>query len=129
MTDPTSLDPMLDDMFAAARTARPEPDAALMARILGDAAELTPIPAPPPVLRPSLWSRIREIIADQVPGGMPGIASLTTCALGGILIGYAGLGDLPLMAGTELLAGQSVRTYDVGDIGDDVSYLLTEDGA
>ena len=127
MTDP--MDPILDDMFASARAARPQPDADLMARILGDAADL--VPTTQPVSRPSLsfWDRLRAIIEDSVPGGFAGIASLTTCALGGILIGYAGLGDLPLLAGVELLEGQSVVTFDSGLLNEDIGYLSTEDGA
>jgi len=127
--NPQPMEPVLDDLFMAARAARPVPDADLMARILGDAADLTAVTTPAPTPRASMWHRLRRGIADLVPGGMPGVASLTTCALGGVLIGYAGLGDLPLLAGLELIQGQGVVTLDSGVFDEDIYYLSTEDGA
>ena len=129
MTRETPTDPLLDSLFADARAARPQPDAALMARILGDAADLVPVSAPAPAPRPTPWSRMTAALDRLLPGGMAGAASLSTCALGGLLIGYAGLGDLPLMAGASLFGEPQAVVFDAGALGDEAAYLGLEDGA
>ncbi len=54
VTDPN--DSMLDDLFAEARSLTPAPSAALMARVLSDAAVVQPVPTDPD--RPSLGAPV-----------------------------------------------------------------------
>ncbi|QPH53373.1 hypothetical protein [Pontivivens ytuae] len=82
----------LEAFFAAGRAARPVPDDALMACILGDAAELTPQAAPAPRPRRSAWSRFNGLF-----GGVAGLATVAASALVGLMIGYAGADDLTLL--------------------------------
>lgn len=121
-------DPTLDALFAEAREARPVPDADLMARILGDAAELAPQAASPmPVrARRGPLARLVDWLGEAIPGGAATAASLSTCALAGVLVGYTGLGDVPLMAGTDLFASGTAISYDGGLLGEELSYLSTE---
>jgi hypothetical protein len=81
MTDPN--DKMLDDLFAQARSIAPEPDDALMARVLADAATMkTPLPVV--ASQPGLWSRVMDAI-----GGWPAVSGLAAATVAGIWIGVA----------------------------------------
>ena len=79
MTNPP--DDMLDDLFAQARSVTHDPDAALIARVLADAAR----PAPSPVrAKLSLRDQLRGMI-----GGWPAFGSLAAATIAGVWIGIA----------------------------------------
>lgn len=77
----------LDDLLAAARADRPEPSAALMARVLDDARRLQPaMPLPPrraPV-RPGLLARLSYAF-----GGAGALAGMAAAMLAGVWVGVA----------------------------------------
>jgi hypothetical protein len=82
----------LDDLFAAARAAAPQPSATLLARIEADALRLLPGSDLPPARRPVPQRRsLRGLFADAVGaiGGLAGAAGLATATLAGLWIGLA----------------------------------------
>jgi hypothetical protein len=87
----------LEAYFAAARReAPPAPATALLNRILADAAEACPppAPAPRPLERPGLSDRLRALFTPV--GAWRGAAALGLCAAIGLsagLLGGADLGD------------------------------------
>jgi len=82
----------LDDLFAAARAAAPQPSDALLARVGADGLRLLPRPpahtARPSTLRPR---GLRGLLADMVlaVGGLGGAAGLASAMLAGLWIGFA----------------------------------------
>lgn len=93
----------LEEFFAAARqTAQPVSDG-LMARVLQDAADMRPKPAPLPrragFAEPGLWRRVCAAF-----GGAGILAGMATAALAGIYLGFAqpvGEGVLVSLQGAE----------------------------
>jgi hypothetical protein len=81
-------DQMVDDFFAAARVAAPEPSAALLARVLED-AQAVQAAARPPVPRPAK----SEGFLAQV-GGWFGLGGMAAATLAGVWVGFAGVGGL-----------------------------------
>ncbi|MFN4129162.1 MAG: dihydroorotate dehydrogenase [Paracoccaceae bacterium] len=79
----------LDALLAQAQARPPQPDAAFMARVLGDAHALQPRPARRapvrPILsaRPGLWARLATAL-----GGAVAVAGLGTAAMAGLVVGY-----------------------------------------
>ncbi|WP_322893860.1 MULTISPECIES: hypothetical protein [unclassified Yoonia] len=78
MTNPP--DDMLADLFAQARSVTHEPDDALIARVLADAAR----PALPVRAKLSLLDQLRGMI-----GGWPAFGSLAAATIAGVWIGIA----------------------------------------
>lgn len=76
-------DAVLAPFFEAARETAPLPSAALIERILDDAALPNPTPAPP-VKSPGLLARLLAAI-----GGWPAAAGLAAAAITGVTIGVA----------------------------------------
>ena len=74
----------LDDLFAQARSKVAQPSAALMARILADAAAMQPRP---PVLRVRARFGLAALVAAL--GGAGAMAGLATAAVAGLWIGLA----------------------------------------
>ncbi|WP_246175755.1 hypothetical protein [Roseovarius bejariae] len=117
MTDDDRQETRLEAAFEAARAARPEPSAELMARVLADAeaaqAGFAPAPAPRP--RSGYLRQFFETL-----GGWPAMAGLTAAGVAGIWLGvspdvglsdalasYLGAGDtasytVDVMPGAEL---------------------------
>ncbi len=101
----------LDRLFAEAKAeGAPEMSMALMANILGDAAEITaaratPAPAPAPALAPApapTWrGRLRALLAPI--GGLPTLAALAASVLVGISAGYSGTDTLESLPGMGTL--------------------------
>lgn len=87
-TDTTPTDADLDALFDQARAQPPQPDAAFMARVLGDAYAQQPAPvAVVPVrarVRPGLWARLAAAL-----GGALAVAGIGSAAMAGLVIGYA----------------------------------------
>lgn len=100
MTDPqmktdAEIDDVLEAVFAAGRTAAPEPSAAFLARVLAEAeavqagfgaagfgaAERRPAPA-----RQGLWSGVLAAL-----GGWGGAGGLASAAMAGVWLGFAGV--------------------------------------
>ncbi len=108
-------DDNLEAFFAAGRAARPVPDNELMARILGDAADLALPPAPVHRRRSSAWQRITGMF-----GGVAGLATVAASAAVGLMIGYVGADDLALLTGT------SDWSIDLGYAETDAGYLDLE---
>lgn len=80
---------MLDDLFAAARQAAPDPSDTLMARIVADAAREMPRPAP---ATPGVWATLWDGL-----GGWIGAGGLAAATVAGLWIGIAppaGLADM-----------------------------------
>lgn len=77
----------LDDLFAQARSAQPQPSEALMARVLADglAAQPRVAVAAVPVVerRPGLWARIVWAL-----GGAGALAGMGSAAAAGLYIGF-----------------------------------------
>ncbi|UXX82809.1 hypothetical protein [Roseovarius pelagicus] len=76
-------DKMLEDCFAAARQAAPEPDSALLARVMADARQVQSRSQRAP-RRVGLWARLRLEL-----GGWPAVAGLSAAALTGLWIGIS----------------------------------------
>lgn len=100
----------LDDLFAAARAARPAPSEALMARVLADALAEQPrvaAQAPGPRQRgPGLWARLVWAI-----GGTGALAGMGTAAVTGLFLGLvqpAGLAGLD-----EVMLGVPLETVEL----------------
>jgi hypothetical protein len=82
----------LDDLFAAARAAAPQPSAALLTRVEEDGLRLLPRSDLAPMHRPERPRRaLRGLFADMVGaiGGLGGAAGLATATLAGLWIGIA----------------------------------------
>lgn len=117
----------LEALFAAASAERPEPSAALMARILQDAARLQPAPqvlgpalvSPPPRAGFAAW--LAGVSAAL--GGGRALAGLSLAGMTGLFLGVAE----PAMLGsvTAMLAGST--TSEQIDLLPDSSTLWTED--
>jgi hypothetical protein len=81
-------DALLDDLFTEARSLRPMPSDAVMARVLQDAAALQSgraavRPAPPPP-SPVGWRALLAVL-----GGWPAVGGLVAATLAGVWIGAA----------------------------------------
>lgn len=114
---------MLDAFFTAARAAEPPVPAALLARVLDDAAAVQPRPAPVPARvqpRPGWAALLLSAL-----GGRGAVAGLAAAGLAGVWIGFAQPVDLGLGLGTGLGLDQTVTLYP-GDL-DLWSDLLAED--
>lgn len=77
----------LDSLLAAAASARPDPSAALIDRVLADAYALQP----PPALAVSRASASRRGLLARwaaALGGAPVLAGVCTAAMAGITLGY-----------------------------------------
>lgn len=96
----------LDRLFADARTALPEPGAALLARVLTDAGAAQDARARAPARRGAVWRTVQAAVA--VVGGWGGVGGMVTAAVAGVWIGFG------LTAGstaTTLLSGSFVATW------------------
>lgn len=120
MTDPD--DRMLDDLFAQARAQAPQPDDALMARVLADAAEQSaPVSSPvsSPIHQPGFWARLSDAL-----GGWPALGGLAAATVAGVWVGIAppaGVEDLAasLIGDTVSVTLLSPDTiFDAGDLAD-----------
>ena len=101
----------LDTLFAHAQAHAPEPDAAFMARVLGDAHAVQRRPAQH-VTRPArrgFWTRLAATL-----GGAIAVAGLGSAAMAGLVIGYVQPEPMVSLAGSfgfgqteslDLLAG------------------------
>ena len=104
MTNPN--DDMLDDIFAQARATDVTPSDDLMARVLGDAADVqAEIVAPVLVPQEGLWTRMLDTI-----GGWPAVSSLAAATVAGVWIGVA--------------PPATVQDLTAGMIGDEVGVSL-----
>lgn len=103
-------DAFLDDYFAAANTAEPGPDEALIMRVLGDAADIsaTRADATAPQERPGLWSRLSERLS--LIGGMGGAMTVAASAVMGIMVGYGGGDTIATLPGLSVLSDSAI--YD-----------------
>ena len=103
------MDDDLDDLFLAARATRLQPSAALMSRILADAAAEQPRApteqprAPAAAARPRL--RLSALIAAL--GGAGGFAALATAAVAGLWIGLAPPAAVDDFAATLLVSAEA----------------------
>jgi hypothetical protein len=121
MTDMTDL----DDLLAVARARPPEVSEALMARVMADALDLQPDPAP---LAPAQDSRGPAVGAGRAAGGVFGdlfggvfgglfgtggvLAGLGTAMLAGLVVGFAQ--PAPLMVLTDaLLPGAAIESLEL----------------
>lgn len=80
MTD--EKDDMLDDILGKARRQTPQPDDALMARVLADAAQVAA--SRRRVRRPGYWAQWADAL-----GGWPAVAGLAAATIAGIWVGVA----------------------------------------
>jgi hypothetical protein len=100
----------LDALFGAARAARPDPSAALLARIAADAEAVAAELARQAAARPARGGFFGWLPAI---GGWPALAGLATATVAGVWIGYVqpDLGSVTLI-GTATDEG----TYDIGGL-------------
>lgn len=116
MTDPD--DRMLDDLFAQARAQTPQPDDALMARVLADAAAQS-ASVSSPIHQPGFWARLSDAL-----GGWPALGGLAAATVAGVWVGIAppaGVEDLAasLIGDTVSVTLLSPDTiFDAGDLAD-----------
>ncbi|MEL6522968.1 MAG: hypothetical protein AAFQ66_18505 [Pseudomonadota bacterium] len=119
---PMEGDEELGPFFAAAMAHPPEPSADLMGRILADAEQIQDARAEaarpmPPAKASRFWDFL---------GGWPSVASLTTAAAAGLLIGYYPTDSVDLMLSqvwsddTAVWAGDA---FDTALVTDDLSDL------
>lgn len=109
---------MLEDMFAAAKRHAPQPDSAMMARILAD-AEAVQLGFPAPgVLQSAPRRGVFEGVFEML-GGWAGLGGLATASAFGLWLGISpvmGVGDsfgLPALGSSAAL----------DSLGDDYEYL------
>lgn len=75
----------LDNLLAAARADRPEPSAALMARVIDDADRMQPRPAPRIAApHPGFWAMLTGAF-----GGSGALAGMAAATLAGLWVGVA----------------------------------------
>ena len=95
MMDDKDEDRMLIELFAAGQRHAPVASDAFMERILHDAAQTQPRPAPVrPVAGESVWARLGAAL-----GGWQGLGGLATATVAGLWIGFAGLADPATLTG------------------------------
>lgn len=113
-------DAALNALFADARAARPALEDDFMARLVADAdAALPSAPAfaPTPAPRSTFF---------QFLGGWPTVASMASCAVAGVWIGFAQPETLNMVAGYS----SESETYDLASLlpGYGTSGFIEEDG-
>ncbi|MCV2893006.1 hypothetical protein [Lentibacter sp. XHP0401] len=118
MTDHKHVDDtMLDEMFAAARADAPEPDAALLARVLEDAADVQAGFATASV--PRAPRRARGSGFFDMIGGWTGLGGLVAASSFGL---WLGMSSMPGLTDTFGLPGyESAAALE--SLGDDYEYL------
>jgi hypothetical protein len=111
MTDrhETDGDAALDALFGAARATRPDPSAALLARIAADAEALAADRARQAAARPARGGMFGWLPAI---GGWPALAGLATATVAGLWIGYA----QPDLGAVTLIGSADEGTYDIGGL-------------
>lgn len=120
VTTMSDKDNALEDLFAEARETQPKPSDALMARVMGDAMDAMPKPAPV-----AEAPRSRGFLA--LIGGWPSLAGLATATVAGIGFGFASPDTVNTLA---LGATYDVSALDIGYGGlfvDDTTFVLGED--
>lgn len=123
MTDATEHDDRLDAFFAAARSAAPEPSAALLARVEAEALALRPAPAP--AVRARSGGGLRRLV--DLLGGWSAMGGFATAAVAGVWIGFSGPGSLGDAADGLIGYLAPATTVDLmPDLGD--AGLTMEDG-
>lgn len=93
----------LEAFFEAGRQDAPVPSDALMAAILSDAQAHQPSPQAIPAARPqrrSFWQELKAQI-----GGWPALAGMATATLAAVWVGFAAPGQLEVLSGGIVLAG------------------------
>lgn len=104
----------LEDLFAAARSARPPLPEHLNAEILADAAQLQPVrPAPAPRRSPPL-PRWRQLLAAV--GGWPAAGGLAMASAAGLWLGLAPPSFVPdpvALAGLDAAETMPFDSYDM----------------
>ena len=113
-------DAFLTDIFAEARQAPSLPSPDFMARILADANAMQPDQS-----RPARVSRGQGFLA--IFGGWRGIGGMTTAALAGLWIGFAGSDQIGSVA-DGLWTGTSVETVELWPSNDVFALALEGDG-
>ena len=122
---PMEGDEELGPFFAAAMARPPEPSADLMGRILADAEQIQDARVEAARPRPRLSTKKKNGFWDLL-GGWPSVASLTTAAAAGLLIGYYPTDSVDLMFSqvwsddTTVWAGDA---FDTALVTDDLSDL------
>ena len=116
----TELDD-LDDLFAEARTAESQDDAALMARVYADALRLQPAALPIAKVNsarhPGWWAALVDML-----GGRRGLAGLGTAAVAGVMLGFVQPSSILALAESFF----AVSTIDEVDLMPGVDAILTE---
>ena len=97
----------LDALFAAARAAEPPVPDALLARVLADAAQHVPRPAPRSAPRRRSWL---AGVLDML-GGRGAMAGLAAAGMAGIFIGFVQPVDLGLALNASAAGAQAVELY------------------
>lgn len=119
VTKMTDKDNALDRLFAEARSDAPVPSDDLMARVMGDAMDAMPKPAPVEIDRP------RGFLA--LIGGWPSLAGLATATVAGLAFGLVSPDTVSTLS---LGATYDVSALDAGYGGlfaDDALFVLGED--
>ena len=123
---PDDMD-MLEDVFAAARRAPPEPGADLLARIEADALRLQAGAAGPSPRRLTALAGWRAALAEAV-GGWPALTGLAAAALAGVWIGISAPAGLAGLAGmAQAMLGTPDAAYLI-DLDPAVTFEIAEGG-
>lgn len=123
MTDKKSMDDLLDDMFAEARTddtAQPSDD--FMARMLAEATALQP-PAVDLAPEPAPRRGLLQLIYDTV-GGWQGASGLMAATMASVWIGFSGAETLTVEGLQAVISGDT--EYYLSDLGGDFSFDFEE---
>lgn len=110
-------DDMLDDLLATSRAQTPQPDDALMSRVLADAARVAATRRK--TRHPGIWAQFVDAL-----GGWPAIGGLAAATVAGIWVGVAPPERVENLA--AMVIGDTVTVslfvaeteFDVGDIAD-----------
>ena len=118
MTDWNAREDALDDLFAAARRAAPEPSPGFLARVIADAetVQAERIAVPQRVSAPASGGLITAL--RGLFGGWGALGGMVTATIAGVFIGFAGVDQLGQVTGGLFGATESLGTVSLLPEGD-----------
>ncbi len=126
MTDWNAREHTLDDLFAAARRAAPEPSPGFLARVIADAEAVQEAAEAVPVRRSAAPSGGLMAALRGMFGGWGALGGMLTATVAGIWIGFSGADQLGLVTGGLLGTTESLGTVSLLPEGDIFALAVQE---